>query len=263
MQFSFDLISDLHLETWPEFDWEGQATSQFCIIAGDVCKNYQLLSQSLGHLSDCYQGVFYIDGNDEHKQNLNQIGVNYKEIQGILDEFTNVIYLQDNAVVVDGVAILATNGWWTWDFDNNNDPAESKQAFRDKFNCESWVPEVIENIAFNDVNYLSSSVKRLQTHSDVKKIIVVTHTVPSRDLISHDIELVKNHNIYNTMGNSFIQQILHEDSENKISHWCFGHYHGSVDQVINGIRYVNNCKGRGDTQWKKSVYHPLRIEVNF
>jgi len=262
MQFSFDLISDLHLETWPEFNWEGQATSQFCIVAGDVSKSHQLLSQSLSHLSDCYQGVFYIDGNDEHKQNLNQIGGNYKEIQGILDEFPNVIYLQDNAVVVNGVAIIATNGWWTWDFDADLDPVESKQAFRDKFNCESWVPEVIESIAFNDVDYLSSSVKRLQTHSDVKKIIVVTHTVPSRDLISHDVELIGTHR-YNTMGNSFIQQILHEDSENKISHWCFGHYHGSVDRVIDGIRYVNNCKGRGDTQWKKSVYHPLRIEVDF
>ena len=80
MQFSFDLISDLHLETWPEFNWEGQATSQFCIVAGDVSKNYQLLSQGLSHLSDCYKGVFYIDGNDEHKQNLNQIGENYKKI---------------------------------------------------------------------------------------------------------------------------------------------------------------------------------------
>ena len=262
MQFSFDLISDLHLETWPDFDWEGQATSQFCIVAGDVSKNYQLLSQGLSHLSDCYKGVFYIDGNDEHKQNLNQIGGNYKEIQGILDEFPNVIYLQDNAVVVDGVAIIATNGWWTWDFDPNVDPVESKQAYRDKFNCESWVPEVIENIAFNDVNYLSSSVKRLQTHSDVKKIIVVTHTVPTRDLISHDVELIGTHR-YNTMGHSFIKQILNEDSENKISHWCFGHYHGSVDRVIDGIRYVNNCKGRGDTKWKKSVYHPLKIDVNF
>lgn len=262
MQFSFDLISDLHVETWPSFDWEGQPTSPFCIVAGDVSKNHQLLYQTLEHLGQCYQGVFYIDGNDEHKYNLNNIGGNYKELTAAIEELENVIYLQDNAVVINGVGIIATNGWWTWDFDSDIDPNESKQAFRNKFDCESWVPEVIESLAYNDVNYLEASVKRLQTHSDVKKIIVVTHTVPMNTLINHDIELVGTHR-YNTMGNSFIGQVLNEDLENKISHWCFGHYHGSVDRLINGVRYVNNCKGRGDTPWHKPVYHPLRIEVDF
>ena len=36
MQVTFDLISDLHIETWPgDFDWTGMGTSQFCIVTGD------------------------------------------------------------------------------------------------------------------------------------------------------------------------------------------------------------------------------------
>lgn len=262
MQFSFDLISDLHVETWSSFNWEGQPTSPYCIVAGDVSKNHQLLYQTLEHLGQCYQGVFYIDGNDEHRINLNNISGNYKELTAAIDELENVVFLQDNAVVINGVGIIATNGWWTWDFDEDIDPNESKEAFRNKFDCEPWVPEVIESLAFNDVNYLSASIKRLQMHSDVKKIVVVTHTVPFKTLVNHDIELVGTHR-YNTMGNSFISQAINEDSENKISHWCFGHYHGSVDRVVDGIRYVNNCRGRGDTPWHRPVYHPLRIEINF
>jgi len=53
------------------------------------------------------------------------------------------------------------------------------------------------------------------------------------------------------------------DTVNKLHTWCFGHYHGSVDQTRSGIRFVNNCRGRGDTPYAKSVYYPQRIVVDF
>ena len=43
MQFAFDLISDLHVETWDSFDWTGQATSPYCVVAGDVARDRQRL----------------------------------------------------------------------------------------------------------------------------------------------------------------------------------------------------------------------------
>jgi hypothetical protein len=53
------------------------------------------------------------------------------------------------------------------------------------------------------------------------------------------------------------------DTESKIHTWCFGHYHGDVDSWLGGVRYVNNCRGRGNTPWSKSVYYPKRIEIDF
>jgi hypothetical protein len=38
-----------------------------------------------------------------------------------------VVYLQDNVVVINGVAILGTNGWWGFDFDNTIDPEAVKR----------------------------------------------------------------------------------------------------------------------------------------
>ena len=64
MTFTFDLISDLHIETWEEFDWTHQATSPYCIVVGDVCRDRQVLIDTLTHLGEQYAGVFYIDGND-------------------------------------------------------------------------------------------------------------------------------------------------------------------------------------------------------
>lgn len=263
MRFSFDLISDLHIDTWPmEFDWGGQPTSQFCVVAGDVARDKTLLLETLSHLGRCYQGVFYIDGNEEHKNDYNNVGKNYQEISSLIEGLENVVYLQDNVVIIEGVAILGTNGWWSWDFDPSISYDDCQHWFSEKTHCLPGVPDDLALIAAHDAKYLGNSIRRLQKHIDVKKIILVTHTVPRPDLINHDLDLVGTYRM-NCMGNSFIQYALSDDHGHKVSHWCFGHYHGNVDRTINGVRYVNNCRGRGDTAYNRSVYYPLRIDVDY
>ena len=81
MNFSFDLISDLHIETWgSRFDWTGQPTSQYCVVAGDIARDRALVIDALEHLGTVYQGVFYIDGNDEHKDYGGNLSQSYKEL---------------------------------------------------------------------------------------------------------------------------------------------------------------------------------------
>ena len=63
------------------------------------------------------------------------------------------------------------------------------------------------------------------------------------------------------MGNSRIQDALKEDGENKIKLWCFGHYHRPIDTVIDGIRYVSNPRGRGDTEFSQIAYYPKRVTI--
>ena len=262
MQFNFDLISDLHVETWDSFDWIGQATSPYCIIAGDVARDRDQLRQTLKHLGECYQGVFYIDGNDEHRYSLDSLGSSYKFLNRTLDDIPNVIYLQDNVVIVNGVAILATNGWWSYDFDPALDYDQSQMWYQDRMNITMSSADAITTLAFNDATYMINSVRKLQTHQDVRAIVIVTHTVPAPWIVNHDIDLVDTWR-FNCMGNPHMQLLLDEDSENKIHTWCFGHYHKPVDRMFSGIRYVNNCRGRSDTEWCQSVYYPKRITVDF
>lgn len=261
MQFNFDLISDLHVETWSEFDWSGQATSPYCIIAGDVARDRDVLRKTLKHLGECYQGVFYIDGNDEHRYTLDNFGDSYRFLNRTLHNIKNVIYLQDNVVIINGVAILATNGWWSYDMDPALDYDQSQQWYQDRMQTLSGTADTITSLAFNDATYMINSVKKLQTHQDVRSIVIVTHTVPAPWIVNHDIDLVDTWR-FNCMGNPHLQLALNEDTENKIHTWCFGHYHKSVDRVHNSIRYVNNCRGRGDTEWSQPVYYPKRITVD-
>lgn len=262
MSFTFDLISDLHTDTWETNDWQDMATSPVCVVAGDISCDRAQVVNTLRQLGKAYQAVFYIDGNDEHKPYLHNLGYSYADLVSKINKIPNVVYLQDNVVVIDGVAIIGTNGWWGFDFDLSVDGPGAAEWYKEKFSLSNDAIKAISKMSSNDAMYLINSVKRLQTHKDVERIVVVTHTVPNSALIAHDIDL-EGKLKFNTMGNRYMDQVLDADTEQKIHTWCFGHYHGSVDQIRNGIRYVNNCRGRGDTPYKKYVYHPLRVVVDY
>ena len=262
MSLAFDLISDLHIDTWGDFNWEGQATSPVCVVAGDVARDRDTVTRTLRHLSKCYQAVFYIDGNDEHTEYLENLGVSYTDLTRRIERIPSIVYLQDNVVVVDGVAILGTNGWFNYDFNLDIDPDQVEQWCQEKYTMSSAATRSISQLSQTDAGYMMASVRRLQKHSDVKKIVMVTHTVPDPALISHNIELDGSMK-FNVMGNRLMMQAMAADTENKIHTWCFGHYHGSVDQIRSGIRFVNNCRGRANTHYSKHVYYPLRIVVDF
>jgi hypothetical protein len=206
--------------------------------------------------------VFYIDGNDEHYNYFEDLGSSYSDLVRRIKRIPNIVYLQDNVVIVDGVAILGTNGWWGFDFDLGINAEQVDQWVQEKYHMSSIATKNIARLSNNDASYMISSVQKLQRHKDVQKIVMVTHTVPDPALIAHDIELDGSMR-FNAMGNRLMMQAMAADTENKLHTWCFGHYHGSVDQVRSGIRFVNNCRGRGDTSYAKPVYYPQRIVVEF
>jgi predicted phosphohydrolase len=261
MRFAFDLISDLHVETWPSSDWTGQATSPYCIVAGDVARDRSRLIDALAHLGACYPGgVFYMDGNEEHKDYLDNLNASYDDLGQDIERIPNVVYLQDNLVIINGVAIIGTNAWWTYDFDPKLNFDHSVQAIQDHFGIDYITAINIAAMGHNDANYLTRTVKKLQIHQEVTKIIIVTHTVPAPWIIAHDADLADTWR-FNGMGNGHLAPVLREDTEQKIHTWCFGHYHRPVDQVQNHVRYVSNPRGRGNTEWSQQLFYPKRIEV--
>jgi predicted phosphodiesterase len=262
MTFAFDLISDLHIETWDNFDWTDQATSPYCVVAGDVCRDREVLIDVLTHLGQCYAGVFYVDGNDEHRYYLEDLGESYQDLVRQIEHINNVVYMQDNVVIINGVAILATNGWWTYDMNPNLAVEDSIMWYQNKNQITLSAANNINGVAYHDAAYLINSVNKLQTHQDVNAIAIITHTLPGAWIIDHDLELVDTWR-FNCMGNPYLLRALDEDTENKIKAWCFGHYHKSVDRNFNGVRFVNNCRGRGDTEFSQIAYYPKRIEINF
>jgi hypothetical protein len=261
MQTSFDLISDLYSETWDPYHWSGVATSPVCVVAGGISTYPEVALTVLKQLGQSYQAVFYIDGSSEHVSRMDDLEGSQDQLAHAVADIPNVVYLQENVVVVNGVAVVAVNGWWTYEFSSNFLAQHAIDMHQD---ITGWSDQTIQDIkqsALMDAAYLASSVKKLQTHKDVKKIMIVSHAVPNLNLVSHDIELSANAAI-NTIGNQHLELCFDADVKHKISTWAFGHYSGDVDQVINGVRYVNNARGVPADRLGKSVYYPKRIVID-
>ena len=261
MQFAFDLISDLHVDSRPgPFVWDNLATSAVCLVAGDISRNHDRIDEVLTELANRYTVVLYIDGNDEHRLDYAAVDQNTQSIMKIAQKHKNVVFLQDKVAVINDVAFVAANGWWTYDLD----PSVSfEQAQRECAEYIHQTEEVCDEIwlrALSDAKYLEASVARLQTHNDVRHIVVVSHTVPDAELINHDPDIKGTWRL-SCAGNSQMRNVLRRDTEHKIRAWCFGHYHLGVDRVQDNIRWVNNCQGRAGTRWSQDPYYPKRIEI--
>ena len=139
--------------------------------------------------------------------------------------------MHHHVVIVDGIALAGANGWY-----GNTVPSDP------------ITEALIEQHRNEDILYLSNTFERLQKHLDVKKIVLVSNSVPSVELyFKEEPESIKNKlNLGLALG---------FDTENKVSHWIYGTYGQVVDTTINRINYINNA------YYDKKHYWAKRIEV--
>jgi hypothetical protein len=230
MKIGFDVISDLNLAPDEQFNWEGKATSLYCIIAGNISNDLRTIHQILLHLSRFYQGVFYTAGTLEY-EGVSHIPSRTTELFNICKNIRNVAYLHNHVVIIDGIAIVGTNGW----YNTNLSPA-------------LLTIDDIDNERYEDIGYLSNTLEKLQLHLDVTKILIVSHSVPSFDLLFGE----ESDDIYTIPP---LKLTLIKDLEAKVTHWIYGDYNKTVDIVIDNINYINN------SYYKRNPYWAKRIEI--
>lgn len=232
MKIGFDLISDLFLTPDHNLSWENKATSLYCIVAGNISHDLRTLVITLSHLSKYYQGVFFIPGALEY-QDITDIDGRTDEIMRACKKLKNVAVLYQHVVIIDGVAILGANGWY-----GNIKPTDMLTEL------------TVQEKRHEDIAYLKNSIERLQKHLDVKKILLVTNSVPGPNLYFGEMPDFVNDQLP-------LNLTLFTDTEHKISHWAFGTHEKIVDTTLNGINYINNPKLNRSPYWAK------RIEVEF
>lgn len=229
MKIGFDVISDLNLSQDDEFDWEDKATSLYLIIAGNISSNIHVVQRTLHHLSNFYQGIFYIPGSLEY-ESLHLFKHRTDELRQISDSIHNVALLQKHVVIINDIAILGVNGWYGI---NRGNEDNLEKIYRHAQNLE-------------DFGYLKASIQRLQLHLDVKKILVVSSSVPGPSLYFGEQPV-------NTDEDFALQDATANDSECKITHWIFGTHNKLVDTVLDGIHYVNNVPSKNIPYWAKKI----------
>lgn len=228
MNIGFDIISDLNLDPGEAFNWEGKATSLYCLVAGNISHDTKTIRQVLSHLARYYQGVFYVAGSLEYRDSHN-IDRKTDELIKLTRTIKNVAFLHHNVVIIDGIALLGSNGWY-----GNMEPNEL------------ITDEMIEQHRHEDIVYLKSTLEKLQRHLDVRKVVIITNSVPSVDLYFRE----EPESLHAQLP---LNLALIVDTEKKVSHWIYGSYGKVVDTNINDINYINNAHYKREPYWAKRI----------
>lgn len=229
MTVGFDIISDLYLTPDESFNWEGKVTSLYCIIAGNISNDVRTIRQTLMHLSSMYQAIFYIPGSLEY-ENVDNVLTRYEEIYKICSSLDHVISLHNHVVIIENIALVAAVGWYGYTDDTGKKTLQT-DAHR-----------------FSDISYLGTTIESLQLHLDVDKIVVITNSVPGKNMYFGEAP-------QSVEAHPEPRVALISDTEGKVSHWIFGTYDKTVDTEIGGINYINN------SYYKRKPYWPKRIDI--
>lgn len=224
----FDVISDLNLDPQDSFNWEGKATSLYCLVAGNVSTDIRTVVQTLAHLSRFYQGVFYVPGTLEYQTCHGDVNRRTDELIAVVEQLSNVVMLHQHVVIIDGIAIVGANGWGS-------------------YNETGTMLDLIYNaVRLDDIAYLHKSVGKLQKHLDVRKIVIVSNAVPDEHLYFGEAPEYASRQIP-------LHTVLTNDTEHKISHWVFGTYDKSADTHIGDVNYINNPYMKKNPYWAKRI----------
>jgi hypothetical protein len=228
MEIGFDVIGDLNLSPTDDFNWENKATSLYCIITGNISSDLTTVLNTLIHLSKYYQGIFYnigtleyIGASDSQERTI--------EILEIVKNIPNIACLHHHVVIIDGVAIIGVNGW--------DQDSIVREPFATNF----------RRMKYEDINYLTRSVEKLQKYLDVTKILIVSSAVPKKELYFGEAP----EHLYKEPID--LDYCIDYDTEIKISKWVFGTYGKDVDITLNNINYVSNPYNKDKPYFAKRV----------
>ncbi|NCZ30303.1 MAG: hypothetical protein EBX70_11615 [Betaproteobacteria bacterium] len=240
---NFDLVSDLHIDHWGrsyETDWIYDQSSDIVVVAGDVSDSIDQTCEYLEKLTRYYSRVMVVDGNHEHQ--------------------TSMEFLEES--VKNGVRFIGVCGWWSFDF---GIPNVTREQTISKGKSDHGLTDIMIANQLNqsviEANNLCTMMTEATLDTNVKHIVVVTHSLPHTSCISWnryppDLDMV------GCYGNSRYQWTLDADINEKCRYWVFGHNHDRKDIPYKHMRFVSNPRGRRE-DWNRTSYLARTVEVPF
>lgn len=257
-----DVVSDLHVDYWSDFvyDWKKNQRASTVIIAGDIADTLDLVIDELNKACDVYDKVLYVDGNHESTHFYNDLDYANRYINEQLKHRNNFFNLSTQEVVFDDikVVVMGVCGWWDFRLCEPEITFENAVAH---FSCH-WNPrkdtskdDIVSNlINVSKTNYEQMKKKIIQ-YRDTYNICMVTHTIPTRMLLSPMYPTDTNDRAY--CGNSLFEEFL---TERAITHFIYGHSHDANVKKINGKVFINNARGR-PKDFNRKYYVPYTIQM--
>lgn len=219
----FQYISDLHgIAKIP-------TAAENLIIAGDLVNpRSDEFRKFLEVQAKNFRSVIFVPGNHEYYgNNLEDTDVHMQHICNQL----GVYFLQCKSILIDDTYILGTTLW------SETDP--SIEFYLNDYRRITHSPQNLRFTWDKSLELYRGNCwwldDEIHKHQD-DKLVVVTHHLPSYDLI-HPI-----YQQYSYMNQGFASHADHLIRP-PVKTWVFGHSHACVDKVINNVRCVSNTRG--------------------
>lgn len=230
-------ISDIHLEYLKELKLE--CDGEILVLAGDI---------GIPHLNDKYYNfiekythefryIIIVPGNHEYyhhwkKDKILDIEQVNLHLENLTKQFTNVILLQDNHILIDNIYIYGCTLWTQiseeeapYNIRNIND---YKRIF---INSQHTL-----NVDYvNEMNliHLEKLICFLDKAKDQRdNVVIVTHHCPIQNN-DYDDKIISAFN--NDLGE------LVNDYKDIIKLWIYGHTHENLDFIQYNVRFVTNA----------------------
>ncbi len=226
-------ISDLHadfrenrrlLERIPAREHRGDAL----LVAGDVADSLPLLREVLSRLRERFAQLFFVPGNHE-------LWVRGEE-RDSLQKFHSVLRICGQAGVrtaparVGGAWIVPLFSWYHPSFDVRGEGVEEElEAWSDRYFCR-WP----ENVDRPDQAFLAMNQRHVHTYD--APVITFSHFVPRPELVP-SVQYLRFRGLPLVAGSLGLEEQIRAIQPRV---HVFGHTHIPKDQVIDGVRYVQN-----------------------
>ncbi len=240
------LVSDIHLEFGRSFN--PPVTGDAIALLGDIgyphTTEYQTLIQGC---ADLYKHVFVVAGNHEYYRRQKTHDYTQELLREFCATLDNVHFLDDNAVVIDGVRFVGGTLWTHLDISNGPGVVQLMTDYKEiqkmaltrdgkprKFNI-SWRDTAAWHAA--TVQYIAAQIKEAQAAG--QRVVVLTHHVPTLDARTYK-------GSEHSSGNPAYATDLDHMITTPVVLWAYGHTHWCCDFELNGVRVVSNPRGYPD-----------------
>lgn len=261
----FSLASDIHLE-FGYLDLTNEEGSDVLVLAGDifVANDFRLKTKKadtyrrfIEEVTGRYGHVVYIMGNHEHYHG--DYAKTADIIRGEFKYFNNLKFLDNTFVDICDVRFI---GGTLWTDLNKGDPLTIEQVKR-TMNDYQLVENSNNEVSYRVMNEGSVSFKKrsamfqpldtleehkkclatisevMDAYQDDKKVVVVTHHLPTFESVPHEYrrEYHGNGAYVSDLSNFILDRP-------RIKYWIHGHTHDSCDYMVgDNTRVICNPRG--------------------
>lgn len=256
------VLSDIHIELSPGWDlpdMPDRPEFDIMVVAGDLTPRMERgVAWLRERVSD--RPVIYVAGNHEfYRCDIDRT----REKAKISAVGTNVIVMENESAIINGVRILGATLWT--DFCLFNAPEIAMQAAAQGMNDYHLIRTNAYTRQLRPLDTLARHMaSRRFLEDELAKpfpgpTLVVTHMGPYRGAIKPGYE----HDVLSAAYVSDLSYIIERYQPNA---WIYGHTHRSDDTSLGSTRIVSNAKGYGPHvtggRWENPAFNPtLTIDL--